>query len=320
MRNKKLIIGIIIVIALAGFVLVVKSVLSAGKGKKPAPSAQVRNGSKKVPVKKEKIISKGRGGLTTRILNSKNTEIPMRVKVFRVIDSRSSIYAASTVGGRMQELLPGVYDIEIDTVPQKIFKNVKIEEGKETTEDLGCVTGSLIVRVINAKKSPAYYPLRIMYGKIDEMVTAFMTNKTLELVPGVYDIEIGTSPRQYKKDVKIEAGKETIADLGCLTGILIVKTVNADKKDVRCNVRVTKADTNEIVSAAASNKPVELIKGKYNIDVMSSPRQSKKDVTVNTGEESVIEFTVVAPQAVSQKAAAPAKMPASRPQSVKSKQ
>ena len=320
MRNKKLIIGIIIVIALAGFVLVVKSMLSAGKGKKTAPAAQVKNGSKKLPVKKEKIISKGRGGLTTRILNSKNTEIPMRVKVFRVIDSRSSIYAASTVGGRMQELLPGVYDIEIDTVPQKIFKNVKIEEGKETTEDLGCVTGSLIVRVINAKKSPAYYPLRIMYGKIDEMVTAFMTNKTLELVPGVYDIEIGTSPRQYKKDVKIEAGKETIADLGCLTGILIVKTVNADKKDVRCNVRVTKADTNEIVSAAASNKPVELIKGKYNIDVMSSPRQSKKDVTVNTGEESVIEFTVVAPQAVSQKAAAPAKMPASRPQSVKSKQ
>jgi hypothetical protein len=140
------------------------------------------------------------------------------------------------------------------------------------------------------------------------MVTAFMTNKGLEIIPGVYDVEVGTSPRQYKKDVKIEPGKETIADLGCITGTLLVRTVDENKKEVRTSVRITRADTNEVVSSATSNKPVELIKGKYNIDVMSSPRQSKKDVAVDTGAESVLDF-VVAPPAAPVKAA-PAKQAA----------
>lgn len=311
MRNKKLVIAIIAIVVFIGFILVTKALLSKGKGKKAVPpAAQVKGNLGKAPVKK--IISKGKGALTVKILNSKNAEIPMRVKIFKVTDPNSSIYTASTVGGRMQELLPGAYDIEIDTVPQKIFKNIKVNEGKETVQDLGCVTGALIIRTINAKKAPAYYPLRILYGKTNEMVTAFMTNKTLEIVPGVYDVEIGTSPRQYKKDVKVEGGKETIADLGCLTGILVVKTTDEDKKEVRCSVRVTKADTNEIVSSAISNKPIELGKGKYNIDIMSMPRQNKKDVTVNTGEESTVEFTVIA--AAAQKSAPPARKAAPRVQ------
>lgn len=292
MRNKKLIIGIIVIIAFIGFILITKAMLSMGKNKKPA-AAQMKGALGKAPAKK--VISKGKGALTVRILNYKNVEIPMRVRAFKVVDSNSSVYAASTTGSRTQELLPGTYDIEVDTVPQKIFKNIKINEGRETMEDLGSVTGSVIIKIVNAKKAPAYYPLRILYGKTNEMVTASMTNKPFEIVPGVYDIEIGTSPRQYKKDIKVEAGKETITDLGCLTGMLVVKTADTDNKDVRCIVKVVKADTNEVVSSGMSNKPIELGKGKYNIEVMSTPRQSKKDVTINNGEESTIEFTVTPP-------------------------
>ena len=300
MRNKKLIIGIIVAVAFIGLILVVRSTISKSKGKGVSPAAGMKGLPGKMPAKK--MISKGKGGLTVKILNSKNTEIPMRVKMFKAVSSDASIYAASTVGGRLQELVPGTYDIEIDTVPQKIVKNIKVNEGKETVKDLGCVTGSLIVRIVNAKQAPAYYPLRILYGKTNEMITAFMTNKALDIIPGVYDIEVGTSPRQYKKDVKIEAGRETIADLGCLTGTLTVKTTDENRKDVRTSVRITKSDTNEIVSVVTSNKPIELIKGKYNIDVMSSPRQSKKDVNINSGEESVAEFTVAATKAPAPKA------------------
>ncbi len=305
MRNQKLIIGIIVVAAFIGFILLAKTMLLIGKGKKPLPAARdLKGGAGKALAKK--VISKGKGALAVKILNCKNAEIPMKVKIFKATEPQSSVYTASTVGGRTQELLPGTYDIEVDTVPQKIFKNVKVDEGRETVKDLGCLTGILVVKTINAKKSPAYYPLRILYGKTNEMVTASMTNKAFEIVPGVYDIEIGTSPRQYKKDIKVEAGKESIADLGCLTGTLIIKTADENKKDVRCSVRVIKADTNEIISSSTSNKPVELGKGKYNIDVMSSPRQGRKDVAVNAGEESVIEFTVIAPKA-----------PAPRPPAVK---
>jgi hypothetical protein len=309
MQNKKLITGIIIVVAIVALVLVAKSLMSAGKHKSVPISTVGAKGAPAAKMPAKKMISKGKGALTVKLLNSKNAEIPMKIKMFKAVGSDSSVYAASTVGSRTQELMAGTYDIEIDTVPQKIIKNIKVNDGKETVKDLGCVTGSLTVRVVNSKKTPAYYPLRILYGKTNEMVTAFMTNKSLEIIPGTYDIEIGTSPRQYKKDVKVEAGKETIADLGCLTGTLTVKTTDENGNEARASVRILKTDTNEMVSSIASNKPTELIKGKYNVEVMSSPRQSKKDVVINTGEESVVEFTVAAPKA-----------PAPKTQPVKAKQ
>ena len=293
MRGKKLIIGIVIVIAFIGIILIAKNMLHKMKESKPVAAALGKKGAAKMPVKK--IISKGQGGLTVRILNSKSMEIPMKIKAFKIIDGRSSVYTSSSVGGRMQEIAPGNYDIEIDTVPQKIFKNIKVSEGKETVEDLGCVTGSLIVRTVNSKNTAAYYPMRILYPRTNDMVTAFMTNKAIEIVPGVYDIEIGTSPRQYKKDVKVDAGKEAIMDLGCLTGSLTVKVVDEDGKNVRYSVRVTKQDNNEIVSSTVSNKSIELSKGTYNIDLLSTPKQSKKDIKVNVGEDMAVEFTVKKP-------------------------
>jgi len=316
MRKNKLIIGLVAIVVITGLILIIKAVASRKAPGKSSAAAQALKGFKKATVKK--AISKGKGGLTVRILNTKKIEIPMRVKAFKVVDAKSSVYAASTVGGRMQELLPGTYDIETDTVPQKIFKNIKVSEGKETVEDLGCVTGAIVIKAVNYKKAPAYYPLRILYGRTNEMITASMTNKTLDIIPGVYDIEIGTSPRQYKKDIKVEAGKETIADVGCLTGVLVVKTTDENKKDVRCSLRITKADTNEIVSSGTSNKPIELGKGAYNIDLLSSPRQNKKDVDINTGEETIIGFTVTAPAVPQRAPTAPRRSTAGpRPQPVK---
>ncbi|MDP3730635.1 MAG: hypothetical protein Q8R14_03815 [Candidatus Omnitrophota bacterium] len=303
MGNKKFIIGIIILIALVGLILFAKAIAPKAKTGKAPLTTQVKKGTKKAPAKK--VISKGKGALTVRIINSKNVEIPMRIRAFRAIDSRSSVYMTSSVGGRTQEVMPGTYDIELDTVPQKIFKLVKVAEGKETIEDLGCVTGSITIRTLNAKKTAAYYPVRILYSNTSEMVTAYMTNKTMEIVPGHYDIEIGTSPRLYKKDVKVAAGKEAIVDMGCVVGSLTVKTTDENGKNVRSNVRITKSGTNEIVSSTTSNKPIDLGKGTYNIEVLSNPKQSKKDVKVNTGEELVTEFTVGAP-IVLQKPAKPA--------------
>lgn len=314
MRNNKLIIGIIVFIAFIGFILAAKAIFSAGKGKKAAPAAQAKSDLGKKPAKK--AISKGKGAITVKTMNFKSADIPLKIKIFKMADQESSVYVASTVGGRMQELLPGTYDIEVDTVPQRIFKNIRVNENKETIKNLGCVTGALSVKTINAKKALAYFPLRVMYGKTNEMVTASMTNKILEISPGTYDIEIGTSPRQYKKDIKVEAGKESVVDLGCITGTLIVKTTDDNKRDVRCAIRVTRSDTNEIVSSSMSNKPIELGKGKYNVDLMVSPKQTKKDIVVNIGEESVAEVTVTAPMVPQKSAASMTKPQTPRPQPV----
>ncbi len=299
MLNKKLIIGIVVVIAFIGSIIVTKAVFSKGKGKKAAvTAAQAKKAPGKAPAKK--MISKGKGVLTVKILNSKKVEVPVRLKAFKTVDRNSSVYMASFVAGRMQELTPGEYDIEIDLVPQRIYKGIRVSEGKEAVEDLGCLTGALYIKTVNSKKAVAPYPIRVLYPKSGEMVMAFMTNKSMDVAPGVYDIEIGTSPRMYKNDVKVDAGKENIMDLGCVTGALTVKTTDEEGKDVRQNVRFMKAGTSELVSSSLSNRPVELVAGKYDIDLLSNPKQSKKDVSVNLGEESVAEFTVKAP-IVSQK-------------------
>ena len=315
MRNKKLTIGIIVIIAFIGFILITKSIISKIKGKKAVTAAQTKKDSGKSPSKK--IISKGKGALTVKILNSKKAAIPLRLKAFKAIDNDSSVYIASFVADRTQELAPGDYDIEIDSIPQKIYKGIRIDQGKETIEDLGCLTGSILIRTLNSKKTPAYYPIRIIYPKSGEMITAYMTNKSLEIAPGVYDIEIGTSPRQYKKNVKVDAGKEGIIDLGCVTGRLVVKTVDDNKKDVRQSVRILKTESSEIVSSSLSNRPIELVGGKYNIEVLSTPRQDKKNVLISAGEESVIEFIVRAPDAAQKPAAASRRPAPPRPKPIK---
>lgn len=302
MGSKKIVMGVIILIIFVGLTLFVKSIASKGKSDKASLSVQARKDTKKAPT--QKIISKGKGALTVKISNSKNAEIPMRIKAFKAIDGKTSVYVTSSVGGRMQEVTPGTYDIEVDTIPQKIFKNVKVSEGKETVEDLGPITGSVLVKTANAKKAATFYPMRILYSKTNDMITAYMTNKAIEVVPGVYDIEIGTSPKIYKKDVKVDAGKETVLDMGCVVGALIVKTVGEDGKNVRSNVKITKADTNEVVSSGLSNKPIDIGKGTYNVEVFSVPKQSKKNVKIDPGEEMVVDFIVKSP-VVPQKSAAP---------------
>jgi len=72
----------------------------------------------------------------------------------------------------------------------------------------------------------------------------------------------------------------------------LVKTADENKKDIRSSIRITRSDTNEMVGPVSSNKSIELGKGVYNIEVLSVPKQTKKDVKIDLGEESVVEFIV----------------------------
>ena len=293
MRNKKVVIGLIVIVAFIGLILITKATMPKISGKKAIATAAMKKEMAKAPAKK--VFPKGRGGLTVNMLNSKNIEVPIKYRAFKVVDGKSSVYAASSVGSRMQEMASGTYDIEIDTVPQKILKDIKVPEGKEAVESLGCVTGSLVVKAVTGKHTPANYPIRIINPKTGDMITAYMTNKTIEIIPGLYDIETGITPRLYKKDVKVEAGKEAALDLGCVTGSLLVKTVDEDQKPARVSVRITNSSNGEIVSSGASNRPMELGQGTYNIELLTTPKQVKKDVKLSTGEEVTADFVVKAP-------------------------
>ncbi len=294
MKNKNLIVGLaVVVLIIIGIIFVVKPLTSKKAVKKTPVAMKAEKGKPQIPAKK--TFSKDMGGLTVKALDSKNKEISIKAKAFKSIDSKSSIYVASLVSGRMQELAPGNYDIEIDTAPQMIYKNIGVSSGKETVEDLGHLTGSINIKALNAKKKDASFPVRILHTKSNIVVTSTNTNMTIEISPGIYDVEIGTTPIQFKKDVKIEAGKEHVLDLGCTTGILTVKAIDENGKEARYTTRIKRVDNNGIVATGITNRAIEIQQGTYNIEVSSNPAQVKKDIKLNAGEEVSLEFTVQTP-------------------------
>lgn len=299
MRNKIIMMVIITAIAVILGIVVIARPFGAKKAKPSA--AAVKAEKSKAPA--QKIISKGMGGLTVKATNSKGKDVFLKAKAFSVVDPRSSIFSATLTTNRMQELSPGAYDIEVDTIPQKIYKNIKVAAGKENTFDLGCPTGSVTVKALNSKKKDASYLIRLLIPKSGTLVTAGTTNRSLEVMPGIYDIEIDTIPRQLKKGVKLDAGKETTVDLGVVTGGLTVKVLDEKGKELRYTARVRNSATNEIISSTPSNRAMEIQPGVYNIEIMTNPAQTKKDVKVAAGEQASAEFTVQS--AVAQKPSVP---------------
>ena len=294
MKNKNLIVGLVVAAIVVIGILFVARPFTAKSGTKKSVSAMKAQAAKPiVPIKR--TFAKDMGGLTIKVLDSKNRDMVLRVMAFKSIDSRSSIYAASFTSNIMQELAPGNYDIEIDTLPQMIHKGISVSKGKETVQNLGHLTGSINVKALNAKKKDASFPVRILYAKSNITAVSTSTNRTIEIVPGIYDIEIAALPVQLKKDIRIDAGKEAALDIGCVTGTLIVKTLDENKKEVRFAARIKKAGTGEIVTSATSNRPLEILQGTYDVEVLSSPVQARKDIKINPGEEMSLEFLVQAP-------------------------
>ncbi|MBN2453649.1 MAG: hypothetical protein JXB40_05245 [Candidatus Omnitrophica bacterium] len=161
----------------------------------------------------KKVLSKGMGGLTLKMLNANNKQVFIKAKAFKSANTRSGICVGPLVTNNMKELSPGSYDIQLDTVPQKMHKGVNILDGKETIENIGCITGLLNVKVTNTKKKEAFYPVRIYYSKTKYVVASTAARRPVELLSGAYDVEIGTKPIQTKGGIKVNPGEETVVEI-----------------------------------------------------------------------------------------------------------
>jgi len=302
MKTKNLFVAIVIVVIVLAAIFVTK-VISPGRAAKKGVAVKqdaVRQdkvkGKAAVAIPEKKTFQKGMGGLTVKTKNSKGSDVGLRVKAFKSDGSSSSVFVSAFSSLRMQELSPGTYDIELDTVPAKIFKNIKVSEGKETVEDLGtALTGAVNIKALNSKKKEMYVLSRITYPKSNLVVATATTNRPFEIVPGVYNIEIETLPRQIKKDVNVDGGKETTIDLGVVSGALNVKCADDSGKDVRLAVRIRSSGANTIAASGVTNTSIEVGQGTYDIEVMSIPSQMKKEVKIAAGEDTNIEFIVNPP-------------------------
>lgn len=303
MKNK----GIVVAVAALAVILAVIFIVRpfAYKEKASVKTAVPGKSEKQKAVTtapEKRTFTKGMGGLTVKIKGSGDKPLRLKIRAFSADGNNSSVFANTFTSERMQELASGTYDIEIETTPVKIYKNIAVREGKETVHDLGAVTGALNIKALNSKKKEAMILTKVTSPKTNTVATVMMTNKSAEIVPGVYNIEIGTNPKQVKNDVKIEAGRETLLDLGAVSGAIMVKAVTEEKKEVGLPVYVKNPANGSMVAATIAGRSVEVGPGEYDIDILSVPPQNKKGVKVSAGEESAVEFTIQAP--------APAKAPA----------
>lgn len=311
MKNKIAIALVAAIVLVFGIIFISKVISSMPKAKKAASAVETK-ADKKIPAAPaKKAISKGKGALVIEIIDSKDKNMTVGIKAFKNVDNRSSVYAANFMSNKSHELLPGTYDIEVATTPAKIYKNIKVSEGRENIEKLGKITGSINARLLNAQKKEVRYVMRIVYPNTTTILTAGVTNKPMEVVPGTYDIEIETLPKYINKGVKVEAGKEALLDIGVVSGTLFVKAADNSGKEVREAIRITRSSNNEFVSSSITNRRIELLEGSYNIEVMSNPKQLKKDIAVKAGEEAMAEFTVQPPP-VKATAVKPVALPAKK--------
>lgn len=284
--------------SLIGLVFVVTSCSPA---KAPAAKSQAaQKGSLVTPP--AKAITKGMGALTVKLVNFKNMPMSLTVRAFRSVDSKSSVLQSTFKTNVMQELLPGNYDIELNSTPSRLYKSIRVAEANQTIEDLGCLTGALNVKALNSRQKAASYPVKIFQSGTRTSAGTSTTNKVLEIAPGSYDIEIGVMPLIVKKNIKVEAAKESAVDIGNITGELLVKAADENRKEQRLVVKVKKAGTNETIATANTNKPVELVEGLYDVEVASVPPQGKKGIDVKPGAEVVVEITAPLPPVPAQKA------------------
>ena len=314
MKTKDLIIAVVVaVVVLAGALLLIKP--SASKKGVIATKAVVTQKDMKAAAKAAvlpKTFSKDMGGLTIKMVNANNKAVALRGRVFKSLDQKSSVYVSPITSDRMQELLPGIYDVELDTVPQKIYKGISVSSGKETVENIGCITGTLSVKVMSSKNKMTYYPVKIFYPKANNVIANASANRPLEILAGTYDVEIGVAPKMVETAVSIEAGKEKVIDLGAVMGSLVVKIVDenkVEKKGARQPVKIKRSDTNELIAGSSANRPVDIRQGVYTVDIGTTPMQTKKDVKVTGGEETVIEIVLQTP-AVPVTASAASQVPA----------
>ena len=306
MKNKGLIIGLAAAVILAvGIVSILKKPKSGVDAKKGVVASDKGKAKSAAP----KTFSKDNGGLTVKFMTSRSKDAYIVTRIFKVIDARSSEYVATGVSSRMIELAPGSYDIEANTAPQRLYKDVKVSKGKETVEDLAA-SGALNLKVLNSKNKTANWSVRVMQPRSGLVIANMAAGMPFEILPGVYDIEIGTMPRYTKSGIKIEAGKETVADLGCLTGSLSVNVADENGKAISCGFRVKKGSSSEYVTSGIANRPSELLPGTYDVEVLVNPIQSKSGIKVSAGTDVVIDFKAQVIQVPTQAKTASAKAPA----------
>ncbi|MFA6078340.1 MAG: hypothetical protein WC779_01140 [Candidatus Omnitrophota bacterium] len=120
----------------------------------------------------------------------------------------TDIVVASLTTNRPIEIMPSTYDIAIETLPRQVKKGVKVGRDRDTVIDIGCTTGTIAVRAKDTAGGKIRCGIIVRKLENDQVVLSTTANRSIELVQGVYKIEVISGAKE-SKTVTIVPGKES---------------------------------------------------------------------------------------------------------------
>ena len=76
---------------------------------------------------------------------------------------------------------------------------------------------------------------------------------------------------------------------------MIVKAADENGKEARVSVRIKSPANNAAVASTVTNRSFEVSPGEYDIEILSTPNQTKKGVKITAGEETSVGIVIQSP-------------------------
>ncbi len=211
-----------------------------------------------------------------------------------------------------KDLLPGEYDVRIDSDPEVWLRGIEIVAGSvkaidipplpaksEKSDELpgSAEQGRIQIVGKNALGDPleSYFAFYVYTpGDKEKSVAEESVSKPVDLPPGVYDIRVGLKPDVWFKSVEIAAGQSKQIELP-LPGRLDVRGKNALGNSVNRDFYSTvykSGDREKPLAYQYVNWHKDLPAGVYDILVNMNPSAWYEGVVITAGMSTVIELPV----------------------------
>jgi hypothetical protein len=161
-----------------------------------------------------KVTLGGRG--TVRVVSPEFDDPPTT----RAVLTRAGV-ADSLLVGQSRSMPSGRYRLRVQTLPVFVSDDVVVDAGETTTIELPPL-GLLRLELIDSDGPIPGQPAELREPLTLERYGAIVSGEPRLVMPGTYQLDLGTAPSQAVADVMVRPGEETVVERRGLARIVVV--------------------------------------------------------------------------------------------------
>jgi len=230
----------------------------------------------------ELSIESGDFIIETRDFNDNEIYFP-----YQILESETQKFVSNHETNSIKSVKPGKYEIKVKSIPEKILKNLTIENGdlkKFSIDNFG----QLLIKV----ESPGNIGPKIHYTIRDPETDSFFgsadSGESVFIIEGEYKLTIQTIPFTIEK-VKIEKGKKVLYSIRNM-GLININVKNKPEtiKDLRVVIR-TQEDNQYVVSTIVP-RSFPMVEGVYKFTLYTEDKITKENIVIKPREITSVTF------------------------------